>query len=202
MADYLPKDEPSLVIWLGNYQAKLATYGATLGLAPAEITALSTACSSLSTAINNVEAAKAALKNAVEAKNAGKDSNLALLRKANNKIKTSDTYTDAIGEDMSIKGSSQDVDREAAKPTFSGQAFPGYVRLKFTKNGLDGVNIYSRLKGQGNWNFLARDTYSPYDDHKAPANGAPGTREYMCIGVMEDIEVGQQSDIVTVVFGG
>jgi hypothetical protein len=95
-----------------------------------------------------VEAAKAALKNAVEAKNAGKDSKLALIRKANAKMKTSTAYTDAIGEDLGIKGASQDLDKEAAKPKFSGEAFPGYVRLKFTKNGLDGVNIYSRLKGQ------------------------------------------------------
>jgi hypothetical protein len=43
MADFLPKDEPSLLLWLGNYQAKLTTHGATLGLAPAELTALSTA---------------------------------------------------------------------------------------------------------------------------------------------------------------
>jgi hypothetical protein len=133
MADYLPKDEPSLVIWLGNYQAKLATYGATLGQAPSEVTALSTACSSLSTAINNVEVKKAALKNAVETKNADKDSNLALVRKANNKMKTRDAYTDAIGEDMGIRVSSQDVDREAAKPKFSGEAFPGYMRLKFSR---------------------------------------------------------------------
>jgi hypothetical protein len=202
MPDFLPKDEPSLLLWLGNYQAKLATYGATLGLAPAEITAISGACTNLSAFINDVEAAKATLKNAVEAKNAGKDSSLALLRKANNKMKASDAYTDAIGEDMGIKASSQDLDREAAKPKFSGEAFPGYVRLKFTKNGLDGVNIYSRLKGQATWAFLSRDTNSPYDDHKALANGAPETREYMCIGMMEDTEVGQQSDIVTVVFGG
>jgi hypothetical protein len=169
---------------------------------PAEVTALSTACTDLSTLINNVEAAKAALKNAVEAKNAGKDSKLAMIRKANNKMKISDAYTDAIGEDMGIKSTSQDLDHEAAKPKFSGEAFPGYVRLKFTKNGLDGVNIYSCLKGQASWSFLSRDTNSPYDDHKALANGAPETREYMCIGVMEDTEVGQQSDIVTVVFGG
>jgi hypothetical protein len=81
-------------------------------------------------------------------------------------------------------------------------ALSGYVRLKFTKNGLDRVNIYSRLKGQPGWAFLSRDTNSPYGDHKALGNGAPETREYMCIGVMEDTEVGQQSDIVTVGFGG
>lgn len=54
---------------------------------------------------------------------------------------------DAIGEDMGIKTESQDLDHEAAKPKFSGEAFSGFVRLKFTKNGLNGVNIYSRLKG-------------------------------------------------------
>lgn len=68
MPDFLPKDEPSLVIWLGNYQTKLATYGATLGLAPAELTALSTACTELSSLINSVKGAKIALKNAVEAR--------------------------------------------------------------------------------------------------------------------------------------
>jgi len=47
----------------------------------------------------------------VEAKNAGKDSSIALIRKANYKMKTSSAYTDAIGEDMGIKGGSQDVDR-------------------------------------------------------------------------------------------
>lgn len=179
MADYLPKDEPSLVIWLGNYQAKLATHGPTLGLSPTELTALSAACTDLSTLINNVESAKAALRNAVEAKNAGKDNNVALIRKANKKMKTSNVYTDAVGEDMGIKGASDDIDREAAKPKFSGEAFPGYVRLKFSKNGLDGVNIYSRVKGQANWIFLSRDTNSPYDDHKPPANGNAETREYM-----------------------
>jgi len=55
MADFLPKDAPSLVIWLGNYQAKLTTYGATLGLTLAEVTALSTACTDLSTLINKVK---------------------------------------------------------------------------------------------------------------------------------------------------
>jgi hypothetical protein len=184
MADYLPKDEPSLAIWLGNYQAKMTTYGATLGLAPAEMADLSTACTNLSNLIHNVESAKNTLKNLVKTKNTAMEKNIAVIRRANNKMKTNDAFTDAIGKDMGIKGSSQDVDREAAKPKLSGEAFSGYVRLKFSKNGLDGVNIYSRLKEQGNWNFLARDTNSPYDDHKTLANGTPEIREYMCIGVM------------------
>jgi hypothetical protein len=133
MADYFPKDEPSLLIWLGNHQAKLANHVATLGLAPAELTALSTACADVSTFINNVESAKSALKNALEAKNVGKDSNITLIWKANNKMKTSDAYTDANGEDMEIKSGIEGIDREAATPKFSSEAFPGYLCLKFSK---------------------------------------------------------------------
>jgi hypothetical protein len=203
MADYIPQNEGQLVIWLANYQTKLATYGAALGLTPAEITALSTACTNLVTLINAVEAAKTALKNAVEAKDAGKDTGLGLIRSENKRMKTNAGYTDAIGEDMGVKGSTEDMDKEAAKPKLTGDAFPGYVRLKFTKKGLDGVNIYARLKGQTGWNFLARDTNSPYDDNRPLAAPAvPETREYMCIGVISDTEVGQASDIVSVVFGG
>jgi len=124
MADYLPNGEPSLVIWLGNYQAKLATYGATLGLEPIEMTVLSKTCTHLSILINNTEAAKTALKNAVATKNAVKASNIALIRIANNKMKTSDAYTDAIEEIMGIKGGSRDINRETATPKFSGEAFP------------------------------------------------------------------------------
>jgi hypothetical protein len=106
-----------------------------------------------------------------------------------------------MGKDLGIIGTTADMDEETMKPKFSGEAFPGYARLKFTKKGLDGVNIYTRLKGQSNWAFLARDTNSPYDDHRPLSQaGIAETREYMCIGVIADAEVGQQNDILTTVF--
>lgn len=203
MPDFIPQNEGQLILWLGNFQNKLTTsYGAGLGYTPAQLTAISNACNALVSALNVVEAAKKALNNAVGAKDEVKLSQLGFLRTEIRKIKTKDAYTVAIGKDLGIIGTNGELDEENVKPKFSGEAFPGYVRLKFSKNGLDGVNIYSRVKGQVNWNFLSRDTNSPYDDHKPLANGNPETREYMCIGVMEDTEVGQQSDIVTVVFGG
>ena len=95
------------------------------------------------------------------------------------------------------------MNEETVKSNLTGEAFPGYIRLKFTKKGLDGVNIYTRLKGQAPWTFLARDTNSPYDDNRPLTTpGIPETREYMCIGVISDAEVGQQSDIVSTVYGG
>lgn len=80
---------------------------------------------------------------------------------------------------------------------------PGRVRIDFVKDGLDGVHIYARLKGQTTWAKLALDTYSPYEDNRPLATaGQPEHREYMAIGVLHDEEVTQQSDIVEAVFGG
>jgi hypothetical protein len=204
MADFFPKDEPSLILWLGNFQSKFADpHGATLGYTPTEISDISAKCTALVTALNAVEAAKTALKNAVTTKDDLKSTNIGALRLEIRKIKTKSAYNDGIGEDLWIIGSTEEMDEENVKPKLSGEAFPGYVRLKFSKKGLDGVNIYTRLKGQTGWTFLARDTVSPYDDTRPLAlAGTAETREYMCIGVVSDTEVGQQSDIVSVVFGG
>jgi hypothetical protein len=204
MPDFIPQNEGQLILWLGNFQNKFTTtHAATLGYTPAQITAISDSCTALVTALNAVEAAKTALRNAVESKDTVKFDSLGFLRTEIRKIKTNDAFTDAMGKDLGIIGSPEDMDAESMKPKLSGEAFPGYVRLKFTKKGLDGVNIYTRLKGQSQWTFLARDTVSPYDDTRPLSQtGVPETREYMCIGVIDDTEVGQQSDIVTVVFGG
>ena len=79
----------------------------------------------------------------------------------------------------------------------------GHVRLKFTKGSSDGVNLYTRLRGQSAWTFLARDTNSPYDDHRPlTAPGVPETREYQAYGVLKDDQIGQPSTIVSVTFGG
>lgn len=185
MPDFIPQNEGELILWLGNFQNKLTTsYGASLGYTHTQLTDISNACNSLVSALNVVEAAKKAFNNAVGAKDKVKLDQLWFLKTEIRKIKGA--YTDAIGKDLGIIGTNDEVDEETVKPKFSGQAFPGYVRLKFSKNGLDGVNIYSRLKGQSSWGFLLRDINSPYDDHKAIANGAPETGEYMCIGIMED----------------
>ncbi len=60
-----------------------------------------------------------------------------------------------------------------------------------------------RLKAQTTWKKLSFDTNSPYDDHTelAVAGGAE-VREYRAIGVVNDEEIGQPSDIVSVTFAG
>ena len=201
--DYIPKNEGQLNIWLSNYRSKLSTHGETLGFTPDQIAALEDACDTLIAKINDVESAKAALKTTVETKNLTKSDTLGLIRNETAKMKVNDNYTEAIGQDMGIIGESSSPDLNTMSPEISAEAFPGYVRIKFTKRGFSGVHIYTRLKGSQTWAFLSRDTNSPYDDHRPLSSpGTPETREYMAIGLDGDDEIGQQSDIVSVVFGG
>jgi hypothetical protein len=61
-----------------------------------------------------------------------------------------------------------------------------------------------RLKGSPDWKILvARRSKFPFDDD-APlaAAGTHETREYYDVGVVDDEEIGQPSDIVSVVYGG
>ena len=70
------------------------------------------------------------------------------------------------------------------------------------KKGAHEINVYSRLQGEAQWQFLARDTHSPYIDTRPLANPAiPEVREYAARCVINDEEKGLLSDIVSAVAG-
>lgn len=121
------------------------------------------------------------------------------LRMEINQWKANPAITDAMIAALQIDGSTSAFDAEGYKAVITAQTFAGYVRIKFKKMGADGINLYSRIKGQAAWKFVARDTNSPYDGH-TPVT-APGTaepREYQAFGVLSDEQIGQGSDIVSV----
>ncbi|WP_299670817.1 hypothetical protein [uncultured Polaribacter sp.] len=201
--DFIPRTEGQLIIWLTNFKDKIATLGADLGLSPEALTAITADCEALIATITAVETARTDLATAVTAKDNTKKSTISTLRTEIARIKTNPNYTEAIGKDLSIVGETTPQDLNNAKPTLSAEAFPGYVRIKFIKGGFSGVNIYSRIKGSVGWSFLSRDTSSPYEDQRPLENpNVPETREYMAIGLKGDDEIGQESDVVVVVFWG
>jgi hypothetical protein len=203
MKDYIPRTDDSLKTWLQNRKVKLPLHAAALGLSAAQVTARQADCDAIIIEIDNVAQKRAALAAAVAAKEAAKEAKLAAIRLQSRQDKVANGYTDAIGEDLDIVGEDAGEDLAQAQPELTGQAYAGYVRLRFKKGGWDGVNIYTRIEGQATWQFLARDTNSPYDDQRplATAN-QPETREYMAIGVLDDTEIGQPSEVVQVVYGG
>lgn len=201
--DFIPYKEADKLNWYSNLLGKIDTEGPLLGLTAAEVTQLKSICNTNNTVIKDcmdaqTNAQKARATKEVQLKNGDKD-----LRILIRKMKTSSGYTDAKGTDLQIVAEDADTDYATYKPMIKATVMPGKVRIEFIKDGLDGVNVYSRFKGQANWTKLAFDSYSPYEDTRALAMSTQAEhREYMAIGVLTDEEVTQQSDIIEAVFGG
>jgi hypothetical protein len=200
--DYVPRSEPQLAIWLQNLGKKITTHGALLGLTADEIKLAETHCSETSTSIIEIEQKKAEVQQSIAVKDDMKADALASIRGFVTRIKAHPAYTESIGHDLGVIATPNIANVSSIKTILKAEALPGRVRISFTKKNFSGVNIYTRLNGSAQWSFLARDNNSPYDDDRPLTNGVPEKREYMAIGVVGDEEVGQPSDIISVVFGG
>ncbi|MFN8315833.1 MAG: hypothetical protein U0T32_05205 [Chitinophagales bacterium] len=201
--NYLPQRDSDLLPWLQNYQSKIAVDGLTLGLTAQQITDQQDFCADMQKALLAVATKKDELKSAVSAKNDAAQTKIGALRLAIANIKTLPSYTNAIGNNLGIIATNVGFDPTTYKAQITAEIFGGFVRIKFKKMGADGVNIYHRKKGTATWLFLALDTKSPYDDHiTLGVPNQPEHWEYMAYGVIDDAQIGLQSDIVEVVFGG
>lgn len=203
MADFIPPSDTDLLNWLANFKTKIAIHGLTLGMTPEKIAQLIAFCDGITVKIQLVEQKKAELAGAVTAKLATRKTNITALRTEINVIKVNTLLTGQMIDELQIMGEEGAFNPETYKPEISGQVFSGFVRIKFTKKGVDGVKIYVRLKGQTVWRLLTFDTNSPYDDFTALATpGVAEVREYQAFGVIDDVQIGQPSDIASVTFAG
>ena len=201
--DYIPRQESLLVIWVQNFKAKIVLHATELGLEPAEITALIAFCDSMIEAVKDAGIAKSTYESVVKNKNIVVDGGVSTLRSFVGKIKNAEGFTATIGEDLGIMKSVSSADFSVYKPSLRGVAHPGYVLIKFSKKGVDGINLYSRNKGDSEWERLNLFMFSPCADARPLAiAGQAENREYMGIGVIKDHETGMQSDIISVAFAG
>jgi hypothetical protein len=202
--DFVPRSYVNLADWLANLAAKLPTDGPSAGLTAAEVTALQGEITAIKGPLDTYLAKQIELDAANGALTQSLDQHLPKVRAALRNLKANPGYTAAIGEDLQIIASADTFDPESYKPTLTVEAFPGYVRLKGKKSGVQAMNLYSRLRGETGWKLLvARRSKFPFDDDSPLAvAGTPETREYRAVGVVNDEEIGQPSDIVSVVYGG
>lgn len=201
--DFIPRKEAAQVMWLGNFQTNIAIQGPTVGISNKQVTEMVSSCSSVIEAIIKFEEKKTSLNKALRKKNLALYTELKGIRKTAAQIKSSKNYMPSIGESLRIIGSEAGFDAASFKPVIAAGVAGDAVRIKFEKDGVDGVNIYHRQKGEVTWNFLARDTKSPYMDLIVLAKpGTPEHWEYRAYGVIDDYQIGLPSTIVEVVVGG
>lgn len=202
MKDYLPSNDAELLIWLHNFNKKMAMHGYNLGLSSESLSEINMQSNSLSQAVQDVATKKEEVAQAVTYKNDVRTAFLTNLRKEIARIKTHRNYTESLGQEVGIIGTSTSFDPTNYKPELKVEVTGGVVRIKFKKKGVDGVNIYRRRKGEAVWHFLARDTRSPYEDRiQLEDPSKPEHWEYRAYGVINDEEIGQPSDVVEVIFG-
>lgn len=203
MPDFIPSADPEKIIWLTNLKTKIAGYATTLGLSTGRVTQIVTWCDDLIAKINATAQAKRDWISAAAAQGTQEKTSLAGLRGEIAQWKPNPAMTDAIAADLKIVSTGSALNPDTFKAEITAEVISGHVRIKFKKGQTDGIALYCRLKGQNAWRFVSRDTNSPYDDYTALAvAGTPEVREYQAYGVLNDQQIGQPSDIVTVTFGG
>ena len=199
---FFPKSDPDLLVWATNYKNKIAANATVLNLSAAQVSNEIDNCNALIASINAVAANKAALKSAVDAKTLSIEMQGGALRTEIARHKLAPEFTNAIGQDLGVMSVNLGFDPNIYKAKINVEVYAGYARIKFTKRGVDGVNLYHRKKGTTNWLFMARVTKSPFDDRIVlQTAGQPEHWEYRAYGVLNDLEIGIASDIVEIIIG-
>ena len=203
--DIIPQSYGNLKAWLAKQNTELtAAVAASIGMTEAERTAYLAAV----TAILNPVTAIVALMEELEEKTAAfpdiLDAQLPLIRAAIKRAKTSPGSTADIETSLGWVAPTVNNDPENSRPNITVEAQRGRVKIGGNKPGFEAVNIYRRIKGEVQWKLVAvRKRKFPYYDESALAvANTPEVREYMAIGVVNDEEIGQMSEIKEVVYAG
>jgi hypothetical protein len=195
----MPKKDAKRLTWLTGLKTEYPKHVAELEITPERAATVDAHIA----AIQNVSQKKAEWLAATAAKKTQSRASVAGLRAEIARWRTAPGMTPAISTDLQISATGPTVNPEVYKPELAVSVVGGHVRLKFKKRGVSDMNLYVRHPGDMTWRLLARVSKSPYDDLTPVA--VPGTaevREYQAIGVMQDKEFGQPSDIVSVTVAG
>jgi hypothetical protein len=104
---------------------------------------------------------------------------------------------------LRLKGAADPFDPATFKPSLKVTVEPGQNRLSFNLAGCDGVKVWYRQRGTLPWFFIGYDSSAPYfDTTPLTAPAVAEVREYKIRGVIDDVEIGLESDIVSAPFAG
>jgi hypothetical protein len=202
-ADIFPKSKPVLRGWLETFETALDDHGAEVGIDAPRVTLIKGHIDGWIASFVAIEPAKNAWQTTTAANDGLTLTLIPELRTLIKDIKGSTAYTHALGEAFGIIAPVSGFDPSTFKTTLKIKIEGGRIIIEFVKSEVEGVHIYTRLRGELGWTYLATDTHSPYYDTRPLATpGHAETREYMARGVINDEEIGLDSDIASVVFSG
>ena len=201
--DYIPDSFQNRYDWAKNIHDNLDQYAAALGLDSGEVSTIKGRLSAIVTNYKAVLDAQRVLDTTVGTANSGFDVAAPELRRQFAACRKSVGYNDGIGSALAIAPVGGKAAPASIKPRLKAESHLGFVPITGRKSYAETVNIYMRIAGQTQWKLVVakRKTF-PFDDQTPPAQpGVAERREYMAIGCIGDSEVGQPSDIITVLHG-
>ena len=204
MSDFVPSRREDRRTWLLNISEKAAAQVVAGGGTAPQGTALKAAADAVLAAYDTTDSAKTTLdgKKAIEKDTEGNQ--LVIIRSLFKTLKVLPTFKSSGADaELQSSGSSSDMDPDEYKPVITVSIKGGQITFEFKKKGVDALAFYGRLRGSLIWTKLAVDTSSPYIDGRPLAvPGVAEVREYMARGMIDDEEIGLESDIVSLTYGG
>jgi hypothetical protein len=201
--DFIPDPDDEFNIYLQAFASELTDTGTVFGFTPLEVTQFKSDADGFTAQLTDSAVKIADAQASVAAKNANRAARDAQLRAYAKRIKDSTAYTEAAGHDYQIIRPASAFDPATYKTVLKVRIVAGAPEIRWKKGGAEGVRIYWRLRGSPTWNFLDRDNKSPYRDTRPLASpGVSEHREYMARGFFNDVEIGVDSDIVSIVVPG
>ncbi len=207
MAGIFPDKHADLAVAVGTVANQIGQVAAPLGLAEAEVKAIKALCGNIAGAIASEAQKRSEWRAAAQAVQDVKETDLVALRKKIAHLKTSPGWTPAMAQTLGVGSQASPEETSPAtldslKPRVRLVKQADRVEIRFVRGKLDGVNIYSRKKGEATWRFLDRVRHSPAFDSAPPSTpGQPEVREYRIQAVFKNREVGLPSDILTATVG-
>lgn len=223
---FLPSDDAGKADALDHFAAKLPSYAAQFGISDAEVAQVQADAAAFRHELQAVQLASAYSQHRTNHKNLVRDGGadnieppppLALppapppvpagviprFKAVAQRIKKHPKYTPAIGKDLGIVGSEKVVDPGTWKPILGSGLQAGHPAIAWTKGDADALEIHvDRGDGQG-FRFLAIDIKPDYlDNAPLPPPGTGAAWKYKAVYLLDDQQVGQWSDVLTVTVGG
>lgn len=194
------RNQGQLLIFASNLNKSIPAIGKDCGLTDAEIKSITGGASGIQDAIHAEEQAKAAWRSASARTKQVKEQALPQLERLIDKMRTSTAWNAERERTLMLSPkAAQPVALEAIKPRLKLSVTGGKVRVDWTRGKLDGVNVYSRKRGEPTWRLLERDNRPPFIDNTPLSQpGVAEVREYRLSGVYRDQEVGVPSDVAAI----
>ena len=116
------------------------------------------------------------------------------------RIKAARNYTEAIGQDLNIVGTTQVIDPASWKPVIDISVTAGRPTLQWSKGTADSIEVWADRGDDKGFNFYTITTEPNFTDTTtSPATAA--LWKYKAIYRMRDEQVGNWSDVISVAVG-